>query len=222
LREALAKKQQPILHAVGDSTIVLVFAAMRSLAPDSTWQRVRLRLEHADALTPDLFADAKKLGVVVVETPSRLVASELLARFGPARFQRTEQVRAMLAAGIPMAIGSDGELNPFVNIAYIVQAPFNPSQGLTREQAVIAYTRGGAYAELAERDKGMLKTGMLADLAVLSQDIFTVPLDALPATSSLLTFVNGRVTNDDFKKGANLKVSRHFWREPNFVRRLMN
>jgi predicted amidohydrolase YtcJ len=68
-----------------------------------------------------------------------------------------------------------------------------PNEGLTREQAVIAYTRTSAYAEFAERDKGSLEPGKLADLAVLSQDIFTVPLEQLPSTESVLTMVGGAV-----------------------------
>jgi len=71
------------------------------------------------------------------------------------------------------------------------------AQALTREQAVTMYTRGSAYAEFAEREKGTLAPGMLADLAVLSQDVFTVPADALPATTSVLTIVGGRVVRDE-------------------------
>lgn len=71
-----------------------------------------------------------------------------------------------------------------------------PSETISREQAVVAYTRTAAYAESAERDKGTLIAGQLADLAVLSQDIFTAAPDALPATKSLLTMVGGRVVHD--------------------------
>src|SRR2546422_9042749 len=63
-----------------------------------------------------------------------------------------------------------------LNIMFAVTHPMNPAEALSREQAVLAYTRGSAYAELAERETGTLAPGMLADLAVLSQDIFTVPL----------------------------------------------
>jgi predicted amidohydrolase YtcJ len=72
----------------------------------------------------------------------------------------------------------------------------DPAQALTREQAITAYTVGSAYAERAERDKGALAPGQLADLAVLSQDVFTVPPPALPATVSVLTMVGGRVAYD--------------------------
>ena len=53
-----------------------------------------------------------------------------------------------------------------------------------------------AYAEFAEKDKGTLEPGKLADLAVLSQDIFSVPLPELPKTQSLLTLVGGRIVHD--------------------------
>jgi predicted amidohydrolase YtcJ len=71
-----------------------------------------------------------------------------------------------------------------------------PQESLTREQAVEAYTRGSAYAEFAETEKGTLAPGKLADLAILSQDIFRVPASALPQTRSVLTVVGGQVMFD--------------------------
>ena len=219
LREALAHKQQPIFHAVGDSTIATLFAVMHKVAADSTWQRVRVRLEHADALTPDLFADAKALGVVVVQNPTHLVDPDLIKRWDVERLSRTEQLRGIVEAGIPLAIGSDGEPNPFINIMLAASHPLNVTQALTREQAVKAYTSGSAYAENTERDKGLIKVGYLADIAVLSQNIFTVPLNTLPATTSVFTMVGGRVTLEALKHQSSLKIPRHFWRTPNFIRR---
>ena len=98
--------------------------------------------------------------------------------------------------GIPLAIGSDGPLNPFLNLQFAVTHPDNPREALTREQAVVAYTRGSAYAEHAERVKGTLAPGFLADLAILSQDIFAVPDDRLPETVSVMTIVGGRIAYD--------------------------
>lgn len=59
-----------------------------------------------------------------------------------------------------------------------------------------AYTRGSAAAEFQEWQKGLLQPGYLADLAVLSQDVFTVPPFAIPGTTSLLTLVGGEVVWD--------------------------
>jgi hypothetical protein len=71
-----------------------------------------------------------------------------------------------------------------------------PPEAITREQAVIAYTLTSAYAEFEEKSKGSLEAGKLADLAVLSQDIFTVPTPQLPKTESVLTLVGGKTVYD--------------------------
>ena len=150
----------------------------------------RVRIEHGDGLFPDLIPRAKALGVVVVQNPTHFaVVGEDVLKIG-------QPVRTLLATGIPVALGSDGPLNPFLNIMLAVTHPHQHSEGITREQAVIAYTRTSAYAEFAEKDKGTLVPGKLADLTVLSQDIFVVPLPSLPQTKSLLTLVGGQVAYD--------------------------
>jgi predicted amidohydrolase YtcJ len=79
---------------------------------------------------------------------------------------------------------------------FAVIHPARPAEAITREEAVRAYTYGSSFAEFTETRKGMLKPGMLADLAVLSQDIFAVPVNSLPATESVLTMVGGRVVHN--------------------------
>ncbi|MCP4657167.1 MAG: amidohydrolase family protein [bacterium] len=91
---------------------------------------------------------------------------------------------------------SAASANPFLDIMLAVMHPAHPAEGITLEEAVIAYTWGSAYAEFMEHRKGTLKPGKLADLAVLSQNIFTVPPPALPATFSVLTMVDGRIVHD--------------------------
>lgn len=91
--------------------------------------------------------------------------------------------RTMLNAGIPLAIGSDAEgpgINPFLNIMLISKSAEDPSPvKLTRDEALAAYTRASAYAELEELEKGTIEAGKLADIAVLSQDILNGPLGRL-------------------------------------------
>ncbi|MEI4878406.1 amidohydrolase family protein, partial [Klebsiella pneumoniae] len=89
--------------------------------------------------------------------------------------------------------GSDGPTNPYLNIMFASLHANRPSEAITREQAVVAYTLTSAYAEFTERDKGSLEPGKLADLAVLSQDIFTVGASDLPKTESVLTMVGGKI-----------------------------
>ncbi len=109
-------------------------------------------------------------------------------------------LKGFVNAGIPLAFGSDGgvaEQNPFLNLMLAVLVPSDPSEALTREQALTAYTSGGAYAEVQDQHKGRLAPGFAADLAVLSQDVLTVPTSRLPATTSLLTIVDGEVIFED-------------------------
>jgi predicted amidohydrolase YtcJ len=121
------------------------------------------------------------------------------ARLGE-RVKRVQMMKSMLKAGIPVAFGSDGPLNPFLNIMFAVMHPTNPAEALTVEESLVAYTRGSAFAEGMERRKGALAAGMFADLAILSQDIFKAPVGDLPKTTSVLTVVAGRVVHDQLGK----------------------
>ena len=196
LRESLARRDQPMIHAVGDSAIQLVLNAMRQEAPDSAWRRLRPRLEHADALGRDQLASVRSLGIIVVQNPSHLGIPDVMnARWGDA-LPGMNMLRTLVDSGVPLALGSDGPREPGLNIMLATLHPNVPFQALTREQAVTAYTRGSAYAAFAEGQRGTLRPGMLADIAVLSQDIFTVVPEALPATTSVLTMVGGQVLLD--------------------------
>lgn len=131
--------------------------------------------------------------MIVVQNPSHL---DVLTIFPGLSLKQAQPLRTLLSDGIPVALGSDGPMNPFLNIMFAVTHPDRPSEAITREQAVIAYTLTSAYAEFAEKDKGSLEPGKLADLAVLSQDIFSVSVAELPKTESVLTMVGGKVVYD--------------------------
>ena len=105
-------------------------------------------------------------------------------------------LRSLIEARIPIAFGSDGPMNPFLNIMMASIHPARPTEAITREQAVEAYTNGSAFAEFTENEKGTLTKGKLADLTVLSQDIFNIPTPELPKTQSILTIVSGKIVYD--------------------------
>lgn len=184
LKEAYDSREPLLLHVAGDRTAATVLEAMRAIGPAEEWRKRRVRFEHGDGLLPDLIPAAKDLGIVVVVNPTHLVAKPLYpaGAFLP--------MKSLVKAGIPIAIGSDGTPNPGRDISLALGAG---AEALTREEAVDAYTRGGAYAEFAENDKGTIAAGKLADLAMLSQDIFTVAPAELPATRSVLTIVDGKI-----------------------------
>jgi hypothetical protein len=197
LRETLQDDDQLLVHVVGDRTTEVFLNAMDATGGKAVWSKRRVRIEHGDGITPDFIARVKELGIIVVQNPTHLGLRELfLKRYGPERTEQMQPLRSLLEAGIPLAIGSDGPNNPFLNIMLASVYPGKSAQAITREQAVTAYTLTAAYAEFAERDKGSLEPGKLADLAVLSEDIFHVPPDELPKTRSVLTMVGGKIVYD--------------------------
>jgi predicted amidohydrolase YtcJ len=169
------------VHIVGDSTAELVLDAMEALAPDSAWRVRRVRFEHGIPITGAQIARVARLGIVIAQPRGAL------------------PYRSWRAAGIPVAYGSDMLRNPFVHMITVVTGGEQPQEAVSREEAVRMYTHGSAFAERKEKEKGTLAPGMLADLAVLSQDIFTVPVPALPATRSVLTVIGGEVVHDNLR-----------------------
>jgi hypothetical protein len=197
LRDSLQRNDQLLVHVVGDRTVEAFLKAMDATGGRAVWSKRRVRMEHGDGILPDLAARVHELGIVVVQNPTHLALRDLMVRcYGNDRADQLQALRSLLDSGIPLALGSDGPANPYLNIMLATTYPGKPEEAITREQAVVAYTLTSAYAEFAEKDKGSLEPGKLADLDVLSQDIFKVPADDLPKTESVLTMVGGRVVYD--------------------------
>lgn len=194
IKESIEFNQPLLLHCVGDKACEAAFNAMEKIGNGKIdWQQKRVRVEHGEVVIDDLLERAKKLGIVIVQNPTHFTDGEMgRARWGGGK----SRIRSMVETGIPFALGSDGAMNPFLNVMLASIHPDNPSQSISREQAVQAYTLGSAYAEFSENEKGVLTKGKLADLTVLSQDIFTSPLSEMPKTQSLLTIIGGKIVYD--------------------------
>ena len=195
LKLALAQREQPMLHAVGDGAIDAVLDTLEQSGGDA-WRPLRPRIEHGDMLDSSRFERAKRLGVMVVQNPAHFMIPEVMAQRLGARNARVTMMKSLIAAGVGVAIGSDGPMNPYLNVMFATINANNPPEAMTREQAIAAYTLGSARAERLETQKGTISPGMLADIAMLSQDIFTVKPDALPATVSVLTLVGGKIVHE--------------------------
>lgn len=199
LARVASARAQPMFHATGDGaidTVLKLLDDMRITPSGDLWPPLRPRIEHGDMFEPAHVDRAKRLGVVIVQNPSHfMLAPVIRARLGE-RIKRTMMVKSIVRAGVPFAIGSDGPLNPFLNIMFATINEVNSAEALSVEEALVAYTRGSAFAEMTEKRKGALAPGMLADLAVLSQDIFRVPAPELPKTVSLLTIVGGTIVHN--------------------------
>jgi len=162
---------QLMIHAIGDRAID---AALTALERAGVTPEDRARIEHFELPTEQHLERAARLGVVASMQPNFVQwsgpGSMYEKRLGPERDRRMDPHRWVLERGIPLAFGSDGmPFGPLYGIRCVEKAPHGP-QRLTIEEALRAYTWGGAYAGFQERELGTLEPGKRADLVVLSED----------------------------------------------------
>lgn len=192
LRESDRSGDQLLLHAIGTRTVDAVVGAIETVNGGRGWDEKGLRIEHADGLTTEHIERVRSLGVQIVQNPGHFLFPEIYGpRFGSDALYAS--FRRLVEANIPLGIGSDGPLSPFLQLFAATTHPANPSEALTIEDAVTAYTWGSAKAENKGDHKGKLAPGYLADCSILSQDIFSIDPHELPATVSVMTIVDGHV-----------------------------
>jgi predicted amidohydrolase YtcJ len=197
LQAGIDYKQQSLVHAVGDSAIQFLFNTMLEMHPASFWKKRRVRIEHGDMLSPDQFAMAKDLGVIIVINPLHFGLPPVMnARYGNERMKTLQATKSILQYGIPVAIGSDGPADPYLNMMLSLLNPDNPAEALSLEQTITAYTMGSAYAEFMENRKGSITNGKFADIVVVSDDIFKMAPPDLMKAHSILTIIDGKIMFD--------------------------
>jgi len=123
-------------------------------------------------------------------------------RLGPDRAAHSYAWAEFLSKGVALACGTDYPVEPITTIRGLYAAVtrqsedgkkrYYPEQRLTIDQAIAAYTVGSAYAEFAEKEKGSLQPGMLADFVVLDRDITSIPAEKILDTKVLRTVVGGK------------------------------
>ncbi len=200
---------QLCIHAIGDagiSTILDVFSEILTANGD---RDRRFRIEHAQHIAPKDFDRFASLKVVASMQPYHAIDDGRFAerRIGPERIKTTYAFKTLLDKGVRLAFGTDwavAPLNPLLGLyAATTRATLDgknpdgwmPEQKISIEQAVTAYTAGSAFAEFQEREKGTLARGKLADLVILSEDIFAIPPARVKDVQVLTTIVSGKVVH---------------------------
>jgi predicted amidohydrolase YtcJ len=206
-REALARGFQVATHAIGDRANRIVLDIYEEALAERPDRRPRLRVEHAQILDEDDIPRFGRLGVLAAMQGIHCTSDRPWApkRLGMARVEEGGYVwRKLLATGARVLNGTDApveDLSPIANFRATVtrqdasgQPPggFDPDQRLSREEALRTMTLDAAYGSFEEALKGSIEPGKLADLVVLSQDILSVPDDALQETEVMATIVDGR------------------------------
>jgi len=198
---------QLAVHAIGDRANSLVLDAFEKAAHQNPSRDRRFRIEHAQVVRASDVARFKALGVVASIQPSHCIDDMRWAekRIGHERSRGAYRFKSFLDAGVPVAFGTDWFVEPLdprlgLYAAVSRELPeggpaggWFPEEKISLEDAIDLYTRGSAYAEFAEQDKGTLEPGKLADLAVFDRDLFSIPPREILGTPVDMTVVGGRV-----------------------------
>jgi len=208
-------------HAIGDKGVQMAldaFADAEKAAKENKAKGAdggsdyRLRIEHAQVTTPQQILRFRELKVIVSMQPSHLLTDMNWAesRLGPKRAAHSYAWAELLKHGVVLAFGTDYPVEPVTPFRGLYAAvtrqsengkkSYYPEQKISIEQAIAAYTTGSSFAEFAEKQKGKLEPGMLADLIVLDRDITSVPAAKILETEVLRTVVGGRTVYEPGQK----------------------
>ena len=205
MMKADAAGLQLCTHAIGDQAISIILDLYSELIKAHGEDDRRLRIEHAQHMAAKDFDRFAQLHVIASMQPYHAIDDGRWAegRIGRNRASRTYAFRTFLDHGVRLAFGTDWDvapLNPMLTLyAAVTRETLDgknpqgwfPEQKLTVAEAVEAYTMGSAYAEFQDKDKGSITPGKLADMVLLSEDIFSVPPDDISKVKVLRTLVGG-------------------------------
>lgn len=195
-------------HAIGDAAVDAALDAFEMAQVQYPRHDPRHRIEHFAVASDAQVARLVELGVTAV--PQGRFISELgdgmMRALGPRRSQQCYRMGSLIEAGAVLPGSSDSPVvhgSPLLNIHDMVNrltadgVPLAPNEAVTPAQALEAYTAGSAYAAGEEKTKGRLQPGMLADFAVLSDDLLAVDPGAIKDISVGATIIGGRVVFND-------------------------
>jgi predicted amidohydrolase YtcJ len=210
----LLREHWPIrLHSTYDESIghiMDVFEAAHRAeveAGGSGFRGIRWAIDHAETVSRENLARIAALGGGIAIQDRMAFAGEFFAeRYGEDLARRAPPIRDMIELGIPVGAGSDGtrvaSYNPWVSLWWLVtgktvggMALRDARHCLSREEALGLYTTGAAWFSGEEARKGRLAPGQYADLAVLSDDYFSVLEDRIGEIESVLTVTGGQVVH---------------------------
>jgi predicted amidohydrolase YtcJ len=203
------------IHAIGDRAVHGALngieASLRALHQEDTRGLLparRLRLEHVQLASDEDVARMARLGVIASVQPYHAVADRDKAeRYWGMRHKRSYAYQRMRAAGVQLALGSDIPVDTCDPLRVLHAAvlrrddqtperpPWLPEQALSITQALWAYTVGAAYAGGQETRQGSIAPGRLADLVVLAEDPFALPMERIMGAQVAATLVGGEVVH---------------------------
>jgi len=199
---------QVIVHAIGDKAIRTQLDIYQRVEREDGPRDRRFRIEHLQHIAPADIPRVATLGVTASMQPYHAIDDGRWAEkvIGHERAKTTYAFRSLLDAHVRLAFGSDWFVAPATPIEGIYAAVTRrtlddknpggwiPEQKISVDDALRAYTQGAAYAEFAEKEKGTLAAGMLADFVILDRDLTKIAPETIRDTKIVMTVVGGKPT----------------------------
>jgi len=196
-----------MVHAIGDRAIRTQLDIFERVAKENGPRDRRFRIEHAQHIAAPDFPRFARIGVIASMQPYHAIDDGRWADkvIGPERSKGTYAFRSLLDAGATLAFGSDWFVAPPTPLEGIYAATTRrtidernpggwvPEQKITVEEALRAYTRGGAFASFEDKERGVLAAGALADFVMIDRDLTRVPVEQIRDARVVLTAIGGRV-----------------------------
>jgi predicted amidohydrolase YtcJ len=198
---------QVVVHAIGERANGLLLDIYDSVTKAHGPRDRRFRIEHAQHLRRQDIGRLARSGVVASMQPYHAIDDGRWAekRIGPDRIKTTYAFRSLLDAKARLAFGSDWTVAPIDPILGIYAAVTRrtldgknprgwvPQEKITVEEALRAYTAGNAYGMFAEKNRGKLAPGYLADIVIIDRDLTRIPQEAIDQARVQATVVGGKI-----------------------------
>lgn len=196
---------QVAVHAIGDRANQTILDIFERVSRENGPRDRRFRVEHAQHLARSDLGRFARLGIIGSMQPYHTIDDGRWAEqvIGP-RIATTYAFRSLLDANATLAFGSDWFVAPPTPLDGIYAAVTRrtldarhpngwvPEQKITVEEALTAYTRGGAYASFEDGEKGIIAPGRLADLVIIDRDLRDIAPDAIKDARVVRTIVGGK------------------------------
>ncbi len=201
----LAENRWPFrLHATYDESIDRFLNVFEEVNREAPFKGLNWFFDHAETISDRNLERVRALGGgIAIQHRMAFQGEYFVDRYGAKVAGRTPPIRQMLKMGIPVGAGTDATrvatYNPWVSLYWLVTGKtvgglslYAQSDRLTRMEALNLYTVGSSWFSSEVNKKGAIAPGQLADLAVLSEDFFSVPEERIKEIQSVLTLLGGK------------------------------
>jgi len=192
------------MHSNNDAAANEILNLFERLNKEVPITNLRWSLAHLNDTSPAILRRMKALGMGwTMQDELYFGGEDFVRRKGAEAAKRVPPVMTAKEIGVPVGAGTDAHrvasYNPFTALQWMLDgktaggmALRGPEETPSRAEALRLYTMGSAWFSRDESDRGSIEVGKLADLAVLSKDYMTVPVDQVGGIESLLTIVGGK------------------------------